>query len=167
MSDQIDPAFKAAYRETQGQPVDAVGRAWDDKDDDLSAAVLASHPVNSKRHDTYERAMDLVGNRHSKSALVALVNHLLIQTEDAEKDARIAELLAADEVRASDISRLTIERDEARAECEGLRAALLRAKPYVDCAVHDDGGIDNCDIAYRMDLEAIDAILGQKETGDE
>jgi hypothetical protein len=26
MSDQIDPAFKAAYRETQGQPVDAVGR---------------------------------------------------------------------------------------------------------------------------------------------
>jgi hypothetical protein len=40
----------------------------------------------------------------------------------ARKDARIAELLAADEQRVCDISRLTVERDEARAECEGLRA---------------------------------------------
>jgi hypothetical protein len=78
MSDQIDPEdlYKAAYRETQGQPVDAEPR----------------RPVV------------------------------------AEKDARIAELLAADEVRARVISRLTFERDASRAECEGLRAALAEAQ---------------------------------------
>ena len=51
---------------------------WGDKEDDMTEAIEASHPVRSGRYKTYERALDLVSNRHSKSALVALVNHLLI-----------------------------------------------------------------------------------------
>lgn len=40
-----------------------------------------------------------------------------------------------------------------------LRKALERARCYVVVAVKEDGGIDNCDISYRMDLQAIDAAL--------
>ena len=40
-----------------------------------------------------------------------------------------------------------------------LVKALEQARPYVDCAVHDDGGIDYCEIGYRIDLETIDGAL--------
>lgn len=50
-----------------------------DKDDDLTDAINAAHPVVSKRYDTYQRATELVSNRHSKAALVNLVNYLLIE----------------------------------------------------------------------------------------
>lgn len=50
---------------------------WSDRPDDMTAAIKASHPVNSGDHKTYVRAMELVGNRYSKGALVMLVHHLL------------------------------------------------------------------------------------------
>lgn len=50
---------------------------WDDREDDMSAAIKESHPVHTGDHASYQRAMELVGNRYSKFALVALVNHLL------------------------------------------------------------------------------------------
>lgn len=55
--------------------------SWEDRDDDMSAAILASHPVNSSSYDTYQQAMELVSNRRSKSALVNLVNHLLVEAD--------------------------------------------------------------------------------------
>ena len=44
-------------------------------------AIKAAFPTRSGRHDTYREAMRLVGDRHSKGALVALVNWLLIRLE--------------------------------------------------------------------------------------
>lgn len=60
-------------------------KTWMDRDDDLTCAIEESHPVSSGRHDLYARAFKLVGNRHSKEALVALVNHLLLEAEEARQ----------------------------------------------------------------------------------
>jgi hypothetical protein len=46
-------------------------------------AIDAAHPTRSGRHDLYEEAMRLVGARHSKGALVALVNWLLTERDEA------------------------------------------------------------------------------------
>lgn len=73
----------AAWNRRALQAVGPEPVAWEDREDEMSDAITASHPVNSKRHDTYQQAMELVGNRHSKGALVALVNHLLIQSSSA------------------------------------------------------------------------------------
>jgi hypothetical protein len=51
---------------------------WEDREDDLTPAIDAAHPMRTGDHATYERAVDLVGNRHSKQSLVALVNYLLV-----------------------------------------------------------------------------------------
>ena len=53
---------------------------WDgDKEDELTPAIKAAHPVRSGEHATFARALQLVGNRRSKSALVELVSYLLIR----------------------------------------------------------------------------------------
>lgn len=56
---------------------------WMDKTDDLTPAIEADHPGNGASDANYDRAMKLVGNRHSKGALVALVNHLLCEIDRA------------------------------------------------------------------------------------
>ncbi len=56
---------------------------WADRKDDLSEAIAASHPLKTGRHDLYRQAMMLVGNRHSKYALVDLVNHFLAEEDRA------------------------------------------------------------------------------------
>lgn len=48
-----------------------------DKDDQWSERIRAVHPMNTDDHATYLTAMEMVGNRHSKAALVELVNWLL------------------------------------------------------------------------------------------
>jgi len=53
-----------------------VGR-WGDKDDEWSARIAAAHPLQTGDAATYGVAMEMVGNRHSKGALVELVNWLL------------------------------------------------------------------------------------------
>lgn len=55
----------------------SVGAAWGDKPDQWSDRIAAAHPMETGDHDTYGRAMEMVGNRHSKAALVELVNWLL------------------------------------------------------------------------------------------
>jgi hypothetical protein len=51
---------------------------WEDKDDEWSKAIDAAFPTRSGSHDQYSMAMKMVGNRQSKSALVELVNWLLV-----------------------------------------------------------------------------------------
>lgn len=51
--------------------------AWDDKPLPEDAEIEAAHPVRTKQHARYAEAMRLVGARHSKGGLVALVNWLL------------------------------------------------------------------------------------------
>lgn len=67
-------------------------------------------PLYDFANDTFDGSIVEVWNRR------AALSH---------QAARIAELIAADEVRVRDISRLTVERDASRAECEGLRAASI------------------------------------------
>lgn len=51
---------------------------WEDKADEWSESIKAAHPAhNDRTHEQYAIAMKMVGNRHSKQALVALVTWLL------------------------------------------------------------------------------------------
>jgi len=53
--------------------------AWQDVRDEWSDAIEAAHPARgSESHDEYGVAMRMVGNRHSKGELLALVNWLLV-----------------------------------------------------------------------------------------
>jgi hypothetical protein len=51
---------------------------WEDAKDEWTERIRAAHPSRSGSHDTYATAMRMVGNRHSKGELVALVNWLLL-----------------------------------------------------------------------------------------
>lgn len=51
--------------------------AWTDKPIPEDDAIRAAHPTRTGRHDLYAEAMRLVGAKHSKGALVDLVNWLL------------------------------------------------------------------------------------------
>ena len=58
----------------------ANAKPWQDRKDEWSEAISAAHPVNSDlpwRHECFETAMEMVGNRHGKYELVALVSWLL------------------------------------------------------------------------------------------
>lgn len=50
-----------------------------DKRDDVSEKIDADHPLQSGDWSFYNEAVELVSNRHSKYALVDLVNHLLLE----------------------------------------------------------------------------------------
>lgn len=47
--------------------------------DEWSEAINKAFPTNSNSHDTYATTMKMVGNRHNKGAIVALVNWLLME----------------------------------------------------------------------------------------
>lgn len=63
----------------------APSSAWGDAPLPEDAAIKATHPTRTGRHDLYAEAMRLVGARHSKGALVELVNWLLVRVEEAER----------------------------------------------------------------------------------
>ena len=72
-------AQQATDTETKG------GRdAWGDQRDQWSKQIDAAHPIHTGRHDAYMTAMEMVGNRHSKSELVNLVCWLLQGQHDAK-----------------------------------------------------------------------------------
>lgn len=53
---------------------------WEDAKDEWSDRIEAAHPAHgSHHHGTYATAMRMVGHRHSKGELVALVNWLLVE----------------------------------------------------------------------------------------
>ena len=49
-------------------------------------AIAAAHPLRTGRHDLYDEAQRLVSAKHSKGALVDLVNWLLHRQDAAETD---------------------------------------------------------------------------------
>jgi hypothetical protein len=56
---------------------------WDeDKRDEWSEAIDAAFPTRSGKHDLYATAMKMVSHRHTKAALVSLVNWLLSEQAD-------------------------------------------------------------------------------------
>jgi len=52
---------------------------WADRDDEWTEEIKAAHPTRSGSHAEYGTAMRMIGNRHSKSALVELVNWMLLR----------------------------------------------------------------------------------------
>lgn len=54
----------------------------EDRDDFLSEKIKEDQPaVKEDNFNAYVRALELVSNRHSKGALVCLVNHLICEIE--------------------------------------------------------------------------------------
>ena len=141
----IDP-FLVATRESQGQPVDAVGRP-----------------------DLIERL-----RRSAKADLGSLtyagLGHTALEaaTALAEKDARIAELEAeliqSRNFWSEELSAKNTELTASRAECEGLRAALEAAKNWLEYENSPMGAAEEA--AYWRLRAKIDVALSQKETGD-
>ncbi len=85
----LDP--DAVAKMVQEAKAEALQGPWTDEPDDLTDAVMASHPFKERGdYKTYCRALELVSNRHSKGALVSLVNYLLRQSQEAVKAEREA-----------------------------------------------------------------------------
>ena len=61
---------------------EALTERWDDAPQPEDEAIRAAFPTRTGKHSTYEEAMRLVGARHSKGALVALVNWLLAERDE-------------------------------------------------------------------------------------
>jgi len=58
---------------------------WTDVKDEWSAQIREAFPTRSGSHAEYATAMKMVGHRHSKGELVALVNWLLVRLASKEK----------------------------------------------------------------------------------
>lgn len=61
----------------------AAENRWGDEDDGWSREIDAAHPMRSGSHEEYGIAMQMVGHRRSKHALVRLVNWLLVRLKRA------------------------------------------------------------------------------------
>jgi hypothetical protein len=108
----------------------------DEKSDQWTAEIEAAHPVNTKAHDAYGTAMQMVGNRRSKRALVNLVCWLLQRAAPP----------ADDEAVRKDAQRY-----------RGLRTAYLEKWFYFPCDPFDTARAEteqDCD-------NAIDAYLAK------
>ena len=55
---------------------------WDDRTDEWTEQIKEAFPTRSGSHEHYAEAMRMVGNRHSKGELVALVNWLLVRCDN-------------------------------------------------------------------------------------
>lgn len=82
---------------------------WAGVPDEWDDAIKAAFPTRSGSHEQYATAMKMVGHRHSKGELVALVNWLLLDRDRAREG-----LLRCAKTRAE----YQQERDDARALLE-------------------------------------------------
>lgn len=81
-------AFDAALAQARE---DALNGPWSDTPDEHTPAITAAFPTRSGSHAEFAQAMQMVGNRQSKGALVALVNWLLVREVDAVRVVRARE----------------------------------------------------------------------------
>lgn len=115
---------------------------WEDGPSPEDEAIMAAHPLRSGCHALHAQAMELVGARHSKGSLVALVNWLLHRVDahpatpdnekvvSAEREAEIRhevgqregyfpaacrDLLTIIDALRAELANVKAERDEARA----------------------------------------------------
>jgi hypothetical protein len=61
---------------------------WADKDDKWTKEVEDAFPTRSGSHKEYQTAMEMIHARHSKGAIVALINWLLLRINLAETKAQ-------------------------------------------------------------------------------
>lgn len=81
---QLDIRSDVVDAYAQGRELDLVSALGSGRDMPLpeDADISAAFPTRTGRHDLYAEAMRLVGAKHSKGALVALVNWLLAQVAE-------------------------------------------------------------------------------------
>jgi hypothetical protein len=60
----------------------AANASWEDVHDKWADEIDEAHPTRSGSYDEYGVAMQMVGHRHSKGALVSLVNWLLVRLKE-------------------------------------------------------------------------------------
>ena len=106
--------------------IDYIRADWEVVTDEWSEDIHAAFPTRSDSHEEYATAMQMVGHRHSKGALVALVNWLLVRLRKADDEcATMAETLRIAQTRCTEL-------------LEEVRR--LRPKPPLcQCAVGSDG----------------------------
>jgi hypothetical protein len=110
-------------------------------------AIAAAHPLRTGRHDLHEEAHRLVSAKHSKGALVALVNWLLLRLEP-EEFRRNAEAKTSPAFAGR--ARLA---HNAAVEIERLRQVEEDHKNVLKAALHNEpNGID---LVHRLTTYAI------------
>lgn len=102
---------------------------WSDKPTADDAAINAAHPANSGNHKRYQIAMDMVGARHSKGALVEMTNWLLSEIERlvAENKALKADRRLEGNVTESALARMNEAEKKAKA-FDAAQAGIAAAK---------------------------------------
>lgn len=79
----------------EGRPGTILGISRDEpipEDEDIAKA----HPAQTGRHDLYQEAMRFVSAKHSKKALVALVNWLLLKCEPVPPSGLLMRIVETD-----------------------------------------------------------------------
>jgi hypothetical protein len=73
-----------AYDELRAllQDVWALASGWEDVTDEWTEQIREAFPTRSGSHEHYAEAMRMVGHRHSKGELAALVNWLLVRCDN-------------------------------------------------------------------------------------
>jgi len=115
---------------------------WEDTDDEWTEAIKAAHPARSESHDEYGVAMQMVGHRHSKGELVALVNWLLVLLKRTDVTLDQSESESKDEV-----SRLRVQVDELTAQRDafGQKANQLQERVAApEVCTHGNGNPNAC-----------------------
>lgn len=77
---------------------------FDSVKDEWSEAIAKAHPVRSESHEQWGTAMKMVGNRHGKGELVALVNWLLVNLRFVEMWKQVAALTARAEAAEANLA---------------------------------------------------------------
>lgn len=85
--------------------------AWADTPDKWSDEIVAAHPMKTGDHDTRAIANEMVSNRHSKFALIDLVNWLLARIKKCEAERKPGEDVAALKERLEHYIELSAECD--------------------------------------------------------
>jgi hypothetical protein len=62
-----------------------LARSWDDEPLPEDKEIEAAHPTRSGKHERFAYAMRMVSAKHSKFALIGLVNWLLARIEEANE----------------------------------------------------------------------------------
>ncbi len=114
--------------------------------DEWTERIRAAFPTRSGSHDAYATAMRMVGNRHAKGDLVALVNWLLVE-RDAMKASRDNTLGRAQDVERA-LEGMRGERDAEREIAQGWKRKAEDAFREV-----------KANLAREVDLRAALAIV--------
>lgn len=79
--DELVRAMGARIKELEAR-IEDLEFSGSDVDDQYTHHIDRAHPMFSRDHQRYHRALEMVSNRHSKYALVDLVNWLLTRIEE-------------------------------------------------------------------------------------